>query len=193
MTPSVIEPETFRFVAQHFNHCATAFARRVAKLKILIFGSITPLCTEDGAMQNFSSPVLAPEYKKLCHIETYCFYVILKKNYTPPPFFFFPSVPAKFTVLTSITFLSKVRYTNSVWPTPSSTFKTKSALQKVRHNVYPHRLPLLLVQRTGQASLLDEEYMTGPNLRHAYRPGYDLDQCPPIITPRKNLGFRRTR
>jgi len=25
MTPSGIEPATFRFVAQHFNHCATAF------------------------------------------------------------------------------------------------------------------------------------------------------------------------
>ena len=24
MTPSGIEPETFRFVAQHLNHCATA-------------------------------------------------------------------------------------------------------------------------------------------------------------------------
>jgi len=24
MTPSGIEPATFRFVAQHFNHCATA-------------------------------------------------------------------------------------------------------------------------------------------------------------------------
>ena len=24
MTPSVIEPATFRFVAQHLNHCATA-------------------------------------------------------------------------------------------------------------------------------------------------------------------------
>ena len=27
MTPSGIEPETFRFVAQHLNHCATAVAK----------------------------------------------------------------------------------------------------------------------------------------------------------------------
>ena len=27
MTPSGIEPATFRFVAQHLNHCATAYAR----------------------------------------------------------------------------------------------------------------------------------------------------------------------
>jgi hypothetical protein len=32
--------------------------------------------------------------------------------------------------------------------------------------------------------------MMGRNLRHAYRPGDDLDQCPPIKTPRKALEFR---
>jgi hypothetical protein len=49
---------------------------------------------------------------------------------------------------------------------------------------------LLLFQRTGEASLLDEEYMMGRNLRHAYRPGYDLGQCSSIKTPRKALEFR---
>ena len=29
LTPAVIEPATFRFVAQHLNHCATAVPERV--------------------------------------------------------------------------------------------------------------------------------------------------------------------
>ena len=44
----------------------------------------------------------------------------LKSRYRTP-FFSPPSIPAKFTVLTSNTFVSKVRYTNGVWPTPSNT------------------------------------------------------------------------
>jgi hypothetical protein len=37
MTPSGVEAATFRFVAQHFNHCATALCERVRVL--LLFES----------------------------------------------------------------------------------------------------------------------------------------------------------
>jgi len=36
MSPSGMEPATFRFVAQHFNHCATV-ASEVYKLPVTIF------------------------------------------------------------------------------------------------------------------------------------------------------------
>jgi len=32
MTPAGIEPATFRFVAQHLNHCATAVPTRIKKI-----------------------------------------------------------------------------------------------------------------------------------------------------------------
>jgi len=32
LTPSGIEPATFRFVAQHRNHCATLYCRSAAKI-----------------------------------------------------------------------------------------------------------------------------------------------------------------
>jgi len=34
MTPAGIEPATFRFVAQHLNHCATAVHRNSSKLAV---------------------------------------------------------------------------------------------------------------------------------------------------------------
>jgi len=34
LTPAGIEPATFRFVAQHLNHCATAVPLSIAKYKI---------------------------------------------------------------------------------------------------------------------------------------------------------------
>ena len=34
MTPAAIEPATFRFVAQHLNHCATAVPFRHKKIKV---------------------------------------------------------------------------------------------------------------------------------------------------------------
>ena len=37
MTPSEIEPATFRFVAQHINHCATAVPSSVSSFIIIIF------------------------------------------------------------------------------------------------------------------------------------------------------------
>jgi hypothetical protein len=40
MTPSAIEPATFRFVAQHLNHCATAVPNGIRYLKILV--NVTP-------------------------------------------------------------------------------------------------------------------------------------------------------
>ena len=36
MTPAGIEPATFRFVAQHFNHCATAVPKTTADVKLLL-------------------------------------------------------------------------------------------------------------------------------------------------------------
>jgi len=36
MTPAGIEPATFRFVAQHLNHCATAVSKFI-KNKIVLF------------------------------------------------------------------------------------------------------------------------------------------------------------
>ena len=36
MTPAGIEPATFRFVAQHLNHCATAVPIQVSALSILL-------------------------------------------------------------------------------------------------------------------------------------------------------------
>ena len=35
MTPAGIEPATFRFVAQHLNHCATAVPQQILVLNIL--------------------------------------------------------------------------------------------------------------------------------------------------------------
>jgi hypothetical protein len=36
MTPSGMEPATFRFVAQHLNHCATAAPDRITESNIII-------------------------------------------------------------------------------------------------------------------------------------------------------------
>ena len=36
MTPSGIEPATFRFVAQHLNHCATAVPINYTYIKIIV-------------------------------------------------------------------------------------------------------------------------------------------------------------
>jgi len=40
MTPAGIEPVTFRFVAQHLNHCANAVPIQVSALSILLLGCI---------------------------------------------------------------------------------------------------------------------------------------------------------
>ena len=43
MTPAGIEPATFRFVAQHFNHCATAVPFMIYTIMILIVHLFPPL------------------------------------------------------------------------------------------------------------------------------------------------------
>jgi len=43
MTPSGIEPTTFRFVAQHVNHCATAVVLRVLMLVVYLLVMIENL------------------------------------------------------------------------------------------------------------------------------------------------------
>jgi hypothetical protein len=39
MTPSGIEPATFRFVAQYLNHCATISGPQIARYQIKLFGT----------------------------------------------------------------------------------------------------------------------------------------------------------
>ena len=54
LTPAGIEPATFRFVAQHLNHCATAqppvqviiLVQQLQFLALLMMGAVTPeTCT----------------------------------------------------------------------------------------------------------------------------------------------------
>jgi hypothetical protein len=49
VTPSRIDPETFRFVAQSLNHCATAYPLYVSVLKLLqqLNDSIIHVCVVD--------------------------------------------------------------------------------------------------------------------------------------------------
>jgi len=45
LTPAGIEPATFRFIAQHFNHCATAVPVLIEKgVLFLRFSGIAALC-----------------------------------------------------------------------------------------------------------------------------------------------------
>ena len=56
MTPAGIEPATFRFVAQHLNHCATAILEKKREYQEYFLGSkggrclglttLTPLCAD---------------------------------------------------------------------------------------------------------------------------------------------------
>ena len=46
MTPSAIEPTTFRFVAQHLNHCATAVPKFYGTLSLR--GLVGPSAGLDG-------------------------------------------------------------------------------------------------------------------------------------------------
>jgi len=45
MTPAGIEPATFRFVAQHFNHCATAVPPKQRSLQVI---SVSVVCYLNG-------------------------------------------------------------------------------------------------------------------------------------------------
>jgi hypothetical protein len=56
---------TCDYNAQLYVATYRTFARRATKLKPFVFVLMNPLCTQDGAMRHFSSPVLAPLYKKL--------------------------------------------------------------------------------------------------------------------------------
>ena len=52
MTPDGIEPATFRFVAQHLNHCATAVPLQYSVVKDVVSLTVTYL--------DVSSPIQLP-------------------------------------------------------------------------------------------------------------------------------------
>ena len=55
MTPSGIEPATFRFVAQHLNHCATAVPIFTSSITLKhYFGNASLMCNSPGTFRVFS-------------------------------------------------------------------------------------------------------------------------------------------
>jgi len=61
MTPSGIKPATFRFVAQHLNHCATA----TTNLRSVILQNSEDLIYTVAEAWNYSSVVVGNTYTKL--------------------------------------------------------------------------------------------------------------------------------
>jgi hypothetical protein len=68
MTPSGIEPATFRFVAQYLNHCATAFSDTLCSLYRF---SVIPLFTSKP--QNISVPF---------KFQSWIFYLYIDRNFS---------------------------------------------------------------------------------------------------------------
>ena len=72
MTPSGIEPATFRFVVQHLNHCATAVPKFTKKLKkficSVILSSITILHLTGSHPLNSINFGLCTDIAKLCSV-----------------------------------------------------------------------------------------------------------------------------
>ena len=67
MTPAGIEPATFRFVAQHLNHCATAVPQRLPSVlpkMTLRRHSLTKICV---AKRNLLVPRFNDEFSRACN------------------------------------------------------------------------------------------------------------------------------